>query len=98
LLKIALHTTRQIATERWDHLNSREQAAFPAPWLRDHKFWPSVARIDNVTAIEICFAPACRSRISFQISNSRFVPPQLRYRVLRATNLTALSRQVSPRP
>ncbi len=25
-----------------------EQAAFPAPWLRDHKFWPSVARIDNV--------------------------------------------------
>ena len=48
LLKNAPHTTRQIAAERWDHPYSREQAAFPAPWLRDHKFWPSVARIDNV--------------------------------------------------
>ncbi len=48
LLKNAPHTTRQIASERWDRPYSREQAAFPAPWLRDHKFWPSVARIDNV--------------------------------------------------
>ena len=48
LLKNAPHTTRQIAADKWDHPYSREQAAFPAPWLRDHKFWPSVARIDNV--------------------------------------------------
>jgi glycine dehydrogenase len=48
LLKNAPHTTRQIAAEKWDHPYSRERAAFPAPWLRDHKFWPSVARIDNV--------------------------------------------------
>jgi glycine dehydrogenase len=48
LLKNAPHTTRQLAAEIWDHPYSREQAAFPAPWLRDHKFWPSVARIDNV--------------------------------------------------
>src|SRR5881398_998690 len=48
LLKNAPHTTRQIAAAKWDHPYSREQAAFPAPWLRDHKFWPSVARIDNV--------------------------------------------------
>ena len=48
LLKNAPHTTRQIAAEKWDHPYSRDQAAFPAPWLRDHKFWPSVARIDNV--------------------------------------------------
>src|SRR5712675_119897 len=48
LLKNAPHTARQIAAEKWDHPYSREQAAFPAPWLRDHKFWPSVARIDNV--------------------------------------------------
>ena len=48
LLKNAPHTTRQIAAEKWDHPYSREQAAFPAPWLREHKFWPSVARIDNV--------------------------------------------------
>src|SRR5712692_2007999 len=48
LLKNAPHTARQIASEKWDHRYSREQAAFPAPWTREHKFWPSVARIDNV--------------------------------------------------
>ena len=48
LLKNAPHTARQIAAEKWEHPYSREQAAFPAPWTHDHKFWPSVARIDNV--------------------------------------------------
>jgi glycine dehydrogenase len=47
-LKNAPHTARQIASGSWDHPYSREQAAFPAPWTRDYKFWPSVARIDNV--------------------------------------------------
>jgi glycine dehydrogenase len=47
-LKNAPHTTRQIAAENWEHPYSREQAAFPAPWTRDHKFWPAAARIDNV--------------------------------------------------
>ncbi|MEY2481318.1 MAG: glycine dehydrogenase [Verrucomicrobiota bacterium] len=48
LLKNAPHTTRQIAGEKWDRPYSREQAAFPAAWTRDYKFWPAVARIDNV--------------------------------------------------
>ena len=48
VLKNAPHTARQIASDKWDHPYSREQAAFPAPWTRDHKFWPAVARIDNV--------------------------------------------------
>ena len=48
LLKNAPHSARQIASEKWDRPYSREQAAFPAPWTREHKFWPSVARIDNV--------------------------------------------------
>ncbi len=47
-LKNAPHTMRQIASEKWDHPYSREEAAFPAPWTREHKFWPAVARIDNV--------------------------------------------------
>jgi glycine dehydrogenase len=47
-LKNAPHTGRQISSEKWDRPYSREQAAFPAPWTREHKFWPSVARIDNV--------------------------------------------------
>ena len=48
LLKNAPHTTRQVASDKWEHPYSREQAAFPAPWTRDYKFWPAVARIDNV--------------------------------------------------
>ena len=48
LLKNAPHTAWQIASEKWDRSYSREQAAFPAPWTREHKFWPAVARIDNV--------------------------------------------------
>ena len=48
LLKNAPHTASQIASEKWDRPYSREQAAFPAPWTREHKFWPAVARIDNV--------------------------------------------------
>jgi glycine dehydrogenase len=48
LLKNAPHTAQQVASDKWDRPYSREQAAFPAPWTRDHKFWPAVARIDNV--------------------------------------------------
>jgi glycine dehydrogenase len=48
LLKNAPHTAQQIAKSDWKHPYSREQAAFPAPWTREFKFWPSSARIDNV--------------------------------------------------
>src|SRR5437870_21895 len=48
ILKNAPHTAQQIASGKWDRPYSREQAAFPAPWTRKHKFWPAVARIDNV--------------------------------------------------
>jgi glycine dehydrogenase len=48
LLKNAPHTAWQIASEKWNRPYSREQAAFPAAWTREHKFWPAVARIDNV--------------------------------------------------
>ena len=48
LLKNAPHTADMLVAEPWGHPYSREQACFPAPWLRDHKFWPAVGRIDNV--------------------------------------------------
>jgi glycine dehydrogenase len=47
-LKNAPHTALAIAADKWDRPYSREQAAFPAPWTREHKFWPAVGRIDNV--------------------------------------------------
>ncbi len=48
VLKNAPHTAQQVTAESWDRPYSREQAAFPAPWTREQKFWPAVARIDNV--------------------------------------------------
>lgn len=47
-LKNAPHTADMIAGADWPHKYSREQAAFPAPWTREHKFWPHVACVDNV--------------------------------------------------
>ncbi|HEY0190722.1 MAG TPA: aminomethyl-transferring glycine dehydrogenase, partial [Kofleriaceae bacterium] len=46
-LKNAPHTAAAVAGSEWDRPYTREQAAFPAPWLRIHKYWPSVARVDN---------------------------------------------------
>ena len=46
-LKHAPHPAAAIASDTWPHKYGREQAAFPAPWAKDHKFWPAVARIDN---------------------------------------------------
>jgi glycine dehydrogenase len=47
-LKNAPHTAEVVSADKWNHPYSRAQAAYPAPWLRDHKFWPAVSRIDNV--------------------------------------------------
>ncbi len=47
-LKNAPHTEQVIVNDNWQHKYSREEAAFPAPWLRQNKFWPSVSRIDDV--------------------------------------------------
>jgi glycine dehydrogenase len=47
-LKNAPHTAAAVTSDDWGHPYSRSVAAWPAPWLREHKFWPSVARIDNV--------------------------------------------------
>jgi len=48
VLKNAPHTAEALMVSEWKHPYSREQAAFPAPWTREFKFWPSVGRIDNV--------------------------------------------------
>ncbi len=47
VLKCAPHTAQAVTASDWDRPYSREQAAFPAPWVREHKFWPSVGRIDE---------------------------------------------------
>lgn len=47
VLKNAPHTAEVVIADDWDRPYSREQAAYPAPWTREHKFWPSVGRVDN---------------------------------------------------
>jgi glycine dehydrogenase len=46
-LKFAPHTAEAVTSTEWGHAYPREQAAFPLPWVRERKFWPSVSRIDN---------------------------------------------------
>ncbi|MFN7021115.1 MAG: aminomethyl-transferring glycine dehydrogenase [Phycisphaerales bacterium] len=46
-LKHAPHTAAAVSADEWKHAYPRSQGAFPLPWVREHKFWPSVGRIDN---------------------------------------------------
>ena len=46
-LKHAPHTAAVVIADAWSRKYTREQAAFPAPWTREHKFWPTVGRVDN---------------------------------------------------
>jgi len=47
-LRHAPHTQNDVLEAEWPRAYSRETAARPAPWLKEHKIWPSVNRIDNV--------------------------------------------------
>ena len=47
-LKRAPHTLAAVTAEDWDRPYSRNQAAFPLPEQVGNKFWPAVARINNV--------------------------------------------------
>jgi glycine dehydrogenase len=47
-LKHAPHTAREVMANVWTHVYSREQAAFPLPWVAAAKYWPPVKRVDNV--------------------------------------------------
>jgi glycine dehydrogenase len=47
VLKNAPHTAEQVTSDEWAHPYTREQAAYPLRYLREAKFWPTVARIDN---------------------------------------------------
>jgi glycine dehydrogenase len=59
-LRNAPHTVAAVTADQWAHAYSREQAAFPASWVRDHKFWPAVGRIDNPYGDRnlVCACPA----------------------------------------
>lgn len=47
-LKAAPHTAAFMLKTDWPHAYTREVAAFPLPWVKEAKYWPPVARVDNV--------------------------------------------------
>ncbi|HEY7237344.1 MAG TPA: aminomethyl-transferring glycine dehydrogenase [Gemmatimonadaceae bacterium] len=47
VLKNAPHPMARVVSDSWSHAYPRERAAFPAPWTRAHKFWPSVGRVES---------------------------------------------------
>jgi glycine dehydrogenase len=60
LLKNAPHTVSVVTSTAWNRPYGREQAAFPAPWARNNKFWASVSRIDEAYGDRnlICSCPS----------------------------------------
>ena len=59
----APHTAALVAADNWTRAYTRQTAAFPAPWVRDNKFWPAVARIDNTYGDRnlVCACPPLES-------------------------------------
>jgi glycine dehydrogenase len=62
-LKNAPHTVSAVMATAWDHPYSREEAAFPAPWIREAKFWPSTSRVDGAYGDRnpVCTCPPIES-------------------------------------
>lgn len=62
-LKGAPHTARTVTADAWTRGYSRQTAAFPVAWVADHKFWPSVSRINDVYGDRnlVCTCPPIES-------------------------------------
>ena len=63
ILKHAPHTAKAVVSSDWNRPYTREQAAYPLPAVRENKFWPAVARVDNVYGDKnlICSCPPIES-------------------------------------
>ncbi|MCE9551397.1 MAG: aminomethyl-transferring glycine dehydrogenase [Betaproteobacteria bacterium] len=63
VIKNAPHTAKSVLTSNWKHSYSREKAVYPLKWVQDNKFWPSVARVDNVRGDKnlICACPPIKA-------------------------------------
>merc|ERR1712168_436174 len=71
-IKRAPHTLQQIFASNWDRPYTREEAAFPAPFVRsDSKLWPSIGRIDDSFGDKnlVCTCPPMEEYLSPYIVN-----------------------------
>jgi glycine dehydrogenase len=62
-LRQAPHTAEVVCADVWGRAYSRQQAAYPLPWIRRRKFWPSVGRVDNAFGDRnlVCLCPPVES-------------------------------------
>ncbi len=70
VLKNAPHPMSRVTASAWTHPYTRERAAFPAPWTRDFKFWPAVARVESAYGDRnlICSCPPTDSYAEAEVS------------------------------
>lgn len=70
-LKHAPHTAEILMMDDWDRPYSRKQAAYPASWLKDFKYWPTVSRIDNVFGDRnlVCTCPDMADIVEDQLAD-----------------------------
>ena len=59
-IKNAPHTHVELVSSDWDHKYTREEAAYPSEYLKTIKYWPPVARVDNVYGDKnlVCSCPS----------------------------------------
>ena len=59
VLKNAPHTAVVVIADEWSRSYSREKAAYPSDWTREHKFWPYVGRVNNAAGDRnlVCACP-----------------------------------------
>lgn len=63
VLKNAPHTAAHCTSDAWTHAYTRQQAAYPTPWTRDRKFWPTVRRVESAFGDRnlVCACPPIES-------------------------------------
>jgi len=70
VIKNAPHTAKAAISSDWKHAYSREKAVYPLKWVKDAKFWPSVARVDNAHGDRnlICACPPIESYAELEMA------------------------------
>lgn len=70
VIKNAPHTAKSVISDSWKKSYSREKAVYPLKWVKDTKFWPSVARVDNAHGDRnlICACPPIESYMEKELA------------------------------
>jgi glycine dehydrogenase len=70
VIKNAPHTAKAVINDDWKHSYPREKAVYPLKWVKESKFWPSVARVDNAHGDRnlICACPPIESYMEKELA------------------------------